>query len=188
MKHSVLLFLLFILMCVALAAPSHAQSEDEGDTDIASVSEAIKYLVQRAPNRRLAKSKEARDSLAALIVEISREYNHSHWLITAMSFCESSFNKKAIGFARKEVGLLQVHGVALKRCKRKGFDMSTDRGQLQCGAWFLEERVTHCKTVKRGLTAYASGSCRARTARTARIVDRRFRLAAKLARGSYEQR
>lgn len=112
-------------------------------------------------------------------------------LFIAMAYKESSFDTSARG-KLGEFGLVQVHGKASRHC-----DLSTPEGQAQCGAKWLSRVIAECggsvaldakkcrETGARGacsggLAGYASGSCSARTVRTAQIIRSRLKLAEKI--------
>jgi hypothetical protein len=112
-------------------------------------------------------------------------------LFIAMAYRESSFETTARG-RMGELGLVQVHGKAARGCELK-----TAEGQARCGAAWLARVTLECggsialdldqcrSTASRaacsgGLAAYASGSCSARTVRTAAIIRTRLKLAEKI--------
>jgi hypothetical protein len=110
------------------------------------------------------------------------------WLLTSMIFHESSFQLSACG-KKNEKGLLQVHGVALNRCRKKGINPTADLDQSAlCGALWLAEANKWCgfevrnwKKCKKtritpdcdgGLSAYLSGKCVASTMASPRVAAR----------------
>jgi hypothetical protein len=112
-------------------------------------------------------------------------------LLIAMAYKESSFVVSARG-QLGELGLVQVHGKATRGC-----DLGTPEGQAQCGAKWLSRVVQECGgsialdaekcrttgargACSGGLAGYASGSCSARTVRTAQLIRGRLRLAEKI--------
>lgn len=112
-------------------------------------------------------------------------------LLIAMAYKESSFDTSARG-RLGELGLVQVHGKATRGC-----DLGTPEGQAQCGAKWLSRVVQECGgsialdaekcrttgargACSGGLAGYASGSCSARTVRTAQLIRGRLRLAEKI--------
>lgn len=112
-------------------------------------------------------------------------------LFIAMAYRESSFETTARG-RMGELGLVQVHGKAARGC-----ELTTAEGQARCGAAWLARVTRECggaivldlnrcrSTASRaacsgGLAAYASGSCSARTVRTAAIIRTRLKLAEKI--------
>lgn len=112
-------------------------------------------------------------------------------LFIAMAYKESSFDTAARG-QLGELGLVQVHGKA-----RRGCELETAEGQASCGAQWLARVIQECggaialdpakcrdtgarAACSGGLAGYASGSCTARTERTAQIVRGRLKLAEKI--------
>jgi len=112
-------------------------------------------------------------------------------LFIAMAYKESSFDTSARG-RLGELGLVQVHGKATRGC-----DLGTPEGQAQCGAKWLSRVVQECGGLvaldaekcrttgargacSGGLAGYASGSCSARTVRTAQLIRGRLKLAEKI--------
>jgi hypothetical protein len=110
------------------------------------------------------------------------------WLLTSMIFHESSFQLSACG-KKNEKGLLQVHGVALNRCRKNGINPTADLDQSAlCGALWLAEANKWCgfevrnwKKCKKsritpdcdgGLSAYLSGKCVASTMASPRVAAR----------------
>jgi soluble lytic murein transglycosylase-like protein len=85
--------------------------------------------------------------------------------------CESAWKSGASGSVG-ELGLMQVHG----RCARKQ-DLSTPKGQIAAGMACLAMARDACDgSLTQTITMYMSGSCRARTERTKRVVARRVRI------------
>ena len=126
----------------------------------------------------------------AMLIEVAEAEGIDPALFVAMAFLESSFDYKAVG-AIGELGLVQVHGKA-----KRGCDLSTPRGQAECGARWLTVVSEDCgkavildkekclKTGSKGacsggLSGYASGSCAA-SDRVVGLVLRRLRLANKI--------
>lgn len=112
-------------------------------------------------------------------------------LLVAMAYRESGFRTGVTG-KLGEVGLIQVHGVAARRC-----NLQTAEGQAMCGARWLARMISECggyvvldsrrcqNTLSHaacggGLAAYASGSCKVRTKRTAWVIRSRLQLAEKI--------
>lgn len=181
-----LLLFLLVLAVAGFGVPCSVQgSEPASDESVEDVRErldvAIRWLLRVAPRSALLVDEERRLERVEEIVEFSEKYDHDPFLITSMIYCESSFRPEAIGRSRGEIGLMQVHGGALRRCLERGFDLSTPRGQIGCGTWYLRDQIEHCGSVRSGLNSYASGSCSlSPKSRAARVVERRFRMARKL--------
>jgi soluble lytic murein transglycosylase-like protein len=148
------------------------------ETDVA---DAVKWLLRLNPRHAL-QDDTARQVLAADIVEVSEHWGHDPWLITAMAYCESTFRPHAVGTARGELGIMQLHGHPTRGC-----DLSTARGGLECGARYLYVLKRRCGSVRCALNAYASGKCKVTPgSRADRMVRRRLRMAERL-RGRFSE-
>jgi hypothetical protein len=141
------------------------------------------YAPQDDPRRALA------NDIAKAIDDAAQATNGDAWLLTAMVFHESSFTLSACG-KKNERGLLQVHGLALNRCRKKGLDPVSNLDQsAMCGALWLGETTEWCggyvvrnwKKCKKtrttpacdgGLSAYLSGKCVASTITGPRVAAR----------------
>jgi len=191
-SKSGLFVLLLILTVIALGVPCAAQSsegaaEESVEETREQLEEAILWLLRVTPRARLYRDEEERLERIDEILEFSWKYDHDPFLIASMIYCESSYRPDVIGKSKNEIGLMQVHGGALRRCIDRGFDLSEPRGQIECGTWYLRDRIDFCGSVRGGLSAYAAGKCSLRPeSRAARVVERRFRLAEKLKGVDYE--
>lgn len=168
---------------VALVAAMVAVHEPVTVEDVDS---AIRWLTRGAPRNPMQARPELRGETARAIHAAAAETDLDPYLLTAMSFRESSFRTGARG-ELGEIGVMQVHGRPLKECRQAGLDMSRIRDQTLCSARYLRAMVDHCGGVTKGLTAYASGSCTPRTDRTARLVASRLRMAKRLASRPWEE-
>ena len=87
--------------------------------------------------------------LAKIIAEESNALSEDPYLVTSMSFHESSFKPgdKAVGKIG-ERGLMQVHGEALMRCteyvKGRGIRPETPRAEIACGVYTLSQSRAAC--------------------------------------------
>jgi len=98
--------------------------------------------------------------VAVLIVEAARERGLDPYLVAVVVEAESSFHEGGPDGAVGEKGLMQVHGEALRRALRRGYDMDSSWGQLQAGCDHLLERLEECNGhVQKALAAYQTGSC-----------------------------
>ena len=96
---------------------------------------------------------------------VKHVYSVAHWstlydvdplLVAVCVSMESSWRVNAIGTIG-EIGLMQIHPGNKKALK--DIDMSTGDGQIQAGVRWLAECIDHCGDTRRGLNAYATGSC-----------------------------
>jgi hypothetical protein len=107
-----------------------------------------------------------------VIVQEAEQAGFDPLLIGVLIGKESSFKTDVTGFAKGEIGLLQVHG----RCA-KGYDLTQPAEQIRAGVGCLVIGRDKCgDDLRRILTAYASGSCKARTKRTKFMISTRLRL------------
>lgn len=129
------------------------------------------------------------EDIAYAIDLAAQATNGDAWLLTAMVFHESSFQLSACG-KKNERGLLQVHGLALRRCLKKKIDPTATLEQsAMCGALWLVETTewcggyvvrnwVKCKKTRTtpacdgGLSAYLSGRCTASTITGPRVAAR----------------
>lgn len=140
------------------------------------------YAPEDDPRRAIAAD------IARAIDDAAQQTNGDSWLLTSMVFHESSFKLSACG-KKNERGLLQVHGVALNRCRKNGIDPTADLDQSAlCGAIWLKQAVESCGFIVRnwlkckktrttpacdgGLAAYLSGRCMASTITAPRVAAR----------------
>lgn len=170
-----------ILVVVLLATLAAHESVTVNDID-----SAIGYLTRGVPANPMQREPDSRTEMARAILTAARETELDPYLLVVMAYRESSFRHWAIGKAREEVGVAQIHGKPLRDCIKDGLDMARPSGQAMCGARYLRQLSDYCGSTTRGLSAYASGSCNPRTKRTQQIVVNRLRLAQKLAGRPWE--
>jgi hypothetical protein len=192
-------FALLIGVCIAIffetcgLKPAYAEPAEpaEPNTGQSRPLGAVAYLLERdhtpAKDPRWKESERFEVALYGAAVDNGLDPA----LFIAMAYKESSFDTSARG-RLGEFGLVQVHGKA-----KRGCDLTTAEGQAACGARWLARVVQECggslvldpekcrNTGARGacsggLAGYASGSCSARTVRTAQLIRGRLRLAEKI--------
>lgn len=96
-------------------------------------------------------------------------------LLVSMGRYESEYRTNVYG-SRGEIGILQVGKQGRRRCRQYCGRNKSEYEQIMCGGCWLRESVNWCKTLKKGLIAYACGECKASNARTRNAVQRRFDL------------
>jgi hypothetical protein len=96
-------------------------------------------------------------------------------LLVVWAWKEAAYRANAIGDGGKACGVLQLHAIA--RAGHTCAELTADRRlALRVGlAWMRQMRDT-CGSVRRGLLAYASGSCFG-SLRARALVDHRLKLA-----------
>jgi hypothetical protein len=161
-----------LVVCVVIAvAPCDGVGAEPAGITEGETARVIRWLMRPSPARRLYRDAAARAELAAVIDAAAAAHGFDAVLLAVWAYAESSYMPEATG-ALGAVGLLQVHGPALEGCA----DLETPAGQMDCGARWMRGRVDHCGgDLRRGLLAYASGSCGG-TARARRQVDYRLYL------------
>jgi len=99
---------------------------------------------------------EQREEVAASIVSLAKIYDLPPLLLVVKFYLESRFDIHKIG-KLGEVGIPQVHGVA-----KRGCELASAHGQMECGAVYLSSLVQACKskTLQSALVVYMSGKCR----------------------------
>lgn len=162
-----------VLLCIAILSVL-ILIEVTVSADEVKVQKAIESLLSKAPGRALTRDKQRQAQLANDIVEASGEYDVPSLLLTMIVFRESSFKTNVTGKIG-EYGLVQVHGLAAKNC-----DLSTQVGQLRCGARWLKKSYNMCGTWKKALIAYATGKCKSGSKRVAVLIKSRMELWKKL--------
>jgi len=171
-KLGLIVYLIF-LWIFGLVVSSH--TSEVADLQVYGVSQAIKLkLAETAPRHWLINDIAERRHLAEAIVAASRRYDIDPYLLTAMAYCESTFRREAIG-SRGERGLIQVGRGASRGC-----DLTTDIGQLECGASWLRRGIDRCGSLHGGLTAYATGKCKTDNPKVIWVVNRRLKMAKRL--------
>lgn len=147
-----------------LYAQTHAE-------EVEGVIEAIQWLLRDAPKRPLTQDSEKQRRIAEAVVAVGQKRGICPYLLLANAFAESSLKRHVRGTIG-ERGMMQVHGAAIKGCNLK-----TYHGQLDCGARWLQRSIGRCGSVRKGIAAYMSGSCRLRPfSRKEYLVQRRLDL------------
>ena len=134
---------------------------------------AVFSLVKDAPARRITKNDCYRARLVKTIVSVSDRYDVDPMLMIATLYRESSFKMNATGRIG-ETGMGQVHGVA-----RRGCDMKTAHGQIECAARWMHKMELKCGSVNGAISAYLSGRCKPKR-RVLAALKRRVNLATRL--------
>jgi len=166
-------FSIVLTLCISTLKAHEAAGQVTAEDIRLAISHTLRPVFY---GRLLARDEAKQLEIAKIIVKVSRKYSHDPYLITSMGYCESSFRKDAIGVSKGEIGLLQVHGVAAKGC-----NLDTIEGQADCGAKWLREKIDQCGSLRAGLTAYVSKSCKAAPdSRAAFAVKRRLKIALRL--------
>lgn len=143
-----------------------------GPTETERLAGHIQRLASEAPRHPLNDVDAAKRLAAEAMAAAATVEDVDAELLLVVSFLESSWRTGAVG-ALGERGLMQVHGQAAKGC-----DLQTRRGQLDCGAAWLQHSYEVCgRDWRRGLTMYATGACSTRSQRVRWVVGRRLRLA-----------
>ena len=159
MKY-LLILLLFIGLWFATVPVESAEAEDE--PHVAYVKHFLRLYEPRL-----------KQALTVMpLVEIhSGVYGFDPIVPTVIISCESAWKPGASGTVG-ELGLMQVHG----RCA-KGYDLSEPDGQIEAGIACLAMSRDLCDgSLTQTITKYMSGSCKARTKHTKKVVARRVRI------------
>lgn len=170
------------MIFLLLAALAVATSIDDGAA-------AIRWLVRSAPRHPMHKV-EASRQMAADIRSAAEEYGIDPYLLTSIAFHESTFRPGARG-RLGEIGLVQVARHVRRGCERDGFEMGVPLDQLRCGARHLAGQIKICKSLRGGLTRYATAPPRCRERRKDpvwRKINLRVWMAHKLASRPWRRR
>jgi len=145
------------------------ESEVAEENNRATIQAVVLYFIGNATNHPMYRQKNQAEFVENLYLA-GAEYNLPETLLPTVTFLESSYRMNAIG-SRGEVGLTQVHGNAKKDC-----DLTTQLGQLRCGAMWLRKAHDACGTWEGALTMYATGECRSKKESVKKIISFRLRL------------
>jgi len=153
---------------------------ERGASSQASEVEAMIACLVDGSGRHPAKDSNYRERLARAVTANAQRHGIPVELVVAIIFRESSCRKDLIG-PGGERGLMQNHPYTIRMFK---CDMSTAAGQVACGCEVLAWHHDRCNSDWRAaLAAYGSrkATCNPkRGTRLRRMVNDRFRLAAKL--------
>jgi len=130
-------------------------------------------LIICCPNHELNRDPVLRSEVAGYFEAAGRQYDVPPTLLVYWYYRESSLTTGVIG-KLGEVGYAQVHGIARRTCEDGGYDPTTRRGGIYCGAMLMDEGRRYCGTLERGLVWYASGSC-VGTEKTRKKIKQRLR-------------
>ncbi len=147
----IILFLVTLIACLAL--PVNASDK------------TLAHMIDR-----LGGDSEA---LETHFIDAAIRYDLPPRLLVAIGFYESNFRVGIKGDQGRSWGLMQVGKLGRRKCK---CDMTTARGEIFCGACWLDKGRSWCGNLEKGLTAYACGKC-VGNLKTKRKVLKRFKLA-----------
>jgi len=151
-----------VLVAAEPAEPVSIGEPREGVSEVAEVETYIKTFVANGrKEQRAARDRrwKAIPELAALIVEVAREWSLDPLLVAVVVKYESSFYQASVG-AVGELGLMQVWGKAARDDDGKPYDLDTSRGQLMAGCHHFVRCLEQCGgDVLSALKAYQSGQC-----------------------------
>lgn len=194
-KRDPALFWMIMFMVVVLVAMIHflckevlADDAPPPPATVAQLEAGVIYLLDHDNTPKNDPRRALTGDIARAIDAAARETHTDPWLLISMAYHESSFQPTACGLKR-ELGLLQVHGKALKRCQARGLDPSTSlEDSVRCGASWLAQVTAdcgievqeweQCRKTKQApacngaLAAYLSGSCHASTITGPRVAAR----------------
>lgn len=184
-----ILFLIFMAFCLGYGI-KNAKASYATNYDTVALVRTFVYKDGQLP--KADPRHEIIEDAAKAIEENCRRYDLDQALVAACIYAESSFDPKAVGFSNGEVGVMQVHGSARRRCQVAGLKLDKLGDQIQCGSYWLSYLETACGSVvnntKRclekkdkdscsgALSAYISGSCTS-SKEIAKKVSYRLRLA-----------
>lgn len=184
----VVLIVMIQFFCKEVLAEDVAVDEPPALATVDQLEAGVIYLLDRDGTPTMDPRRELTGDIARAVEIAARETHTDPWLLISMAYHESSFTPTACGL-KKELGLLQVHGVALNRCKARGLNPGTNlEDSVRCGAsWFSDMIATcgieaqeweQCRKTKQSpacngaLSAYLSGECRASTIVGPRVAAR----------------
>lgn len=133
----------------------------------------ILSLIMCCPRHELNRDAELRSEVSGYFEAAGAKYKIPPRLMVIWFEGEASLRIDRVG-KLGEVGLPQVHGIVRMRCEDAGYDPTTWRGGIYCGAMAMAESVAFCGSLERGLNRYASGKCKG-TPKSRALVKRRLR-------------
>lgn len=144
--------ILIFLFCFSLGAAALAQELERETVAHAEISAYLTWWTSRSSEKVRARAFKHVASAA----HWATFYKLDPLLVAERISGESSWNPRAIGFQRGEIGLMQLHSKGAK----KGFDLTDPDQQVQAGCKWLRKCIDACHgNVKRGLNMYARGGC-----------------------------
>jgi hypothetical protein len=138
-----------------------------------SVIQLILVLIACCPRHELNRDPVLLAEVAGYFEAAGARYDVPPTLLVYYYYREASLRIDLLG-KLGEVGLPQVHGVTRRRCEDAGYDPTTWRGGIYCGALLIDDSRRFCGSLERGLVRYASGSC-VGTDRTRKKIKQRLR-------------
>ena len=141
---------------------------------------AIQSLLREAPKHLLNRKPGERRFFAESVLIASSLHSNVPWgVVLGVAFAESSLRSKARGNIG-ERGVMQVHGVAWKYCRKMltFLDKSNVEHQLICGSIWLEHSMNQCDgSVYQGMARYMTGNvCKPKKGgKLDRQINRRLR-------------
>lgn len=183
MKKTYINMLMLLLLLNLSLIDRTAQANDK-------ICEAIKYTV--TPNKdtnifpysggKAFKNAKYRLELSEAFTEASLHFDLPIGLLIAMGYRESVFRSHLTG-PNGELGIMQVGKYGRKRCKAHCTEVDTVNGGILCGACWLDMGRAWCRgDLIKGLYAYVAGKCESEASLTTRVVTKRLKLWASLAK------
>jgi|LSQX01.2.fsa_nt_gb hypothetical protein len=165
---------LTVIATIIMVSMSLQGSEVLDQDVLNNVADKIRSLVETNPRHPMNESEHSDELAREILRAANSTENVEPELILTMAFCESTLRTTARG-GLGEVGIMQIHGVA-----KRGCDMETRQGQLNCGAKFLQESYNICGSWEGSLTRYATGKCKSDKSRVKWLVNYRIKMWEKL--------
>lgn len=165
MLLSVVLAIVVFTLLVSLRAQATTELR-------ANIKDALLWLCQCCPNHPVRKDTSYLTELVKAFDAASLDSDLDVGLLLSIGSHESGFKAGARGRIG-EVGIMQVHGLALV-----GQDVTTLKGQVLAGARWLRKCVDKCQSIEGGIALYATGyTCNPNSAPSiTRIVNSRMKL------------
>lgn len=126
--------------------------------EMITVAKLILMLIACCPRHELNRDPVLRAEVAGYFEAAGERYDIPPTLLVYQYYREASLEIDRVG-KLGEVGLPQVHGVARRRCEDAGYDPTTWRGGIYCGAMLLDDSRRFCGSLERGYARHMSGSC-----------------------------
>jgi hypothetical protein len=156
---TVLCMAIAILVWLALWLPPVQAAETETKTLVA-------YVDWFHRSVQASRSQTAKE-LIPTVITYAKKYNLDPLLVACLISFESSWRSRA--GALNEIGYMQI----MPGKWSEQFELTTQRGQIEAGAYRLRLAFIKCRSLEGALTHYACGRCVSKSERTKRKIQYR---------------
>lgn len=122
----------------------------------------LTFIIALHPGLRLAEASAIAEDIVQVVTdgpELLPAKEDTARLLTVFAWKESAFQTTAVGDGGRSIGLLQMNRGHLTT-EEQGQVLTDRRFALQKGLAFMVQMAARCGSIRGGLAAYATGSCR----------------------------